>query len=604
MENTVSGKNNDKSNGYQMGPWTLDELFPGIDDPEVQAAVEKLEERVKTFETKRAELSAAVDEETFYSLLEDYEQLYRLASRLSGFATLSFSADTQDQRAQSFMARMQQLAAEMDNRTMFFKLWWKDLDEEPAARLLEAAGPYRYWLEQLRLQRPYTLSEAEEKVINLKDVNGAHALETLYDSITNRYEFKITVDGEEKALTFGELTVYYRHPDPELRAAAYQELLRVFGQDEVILGQIYQALVRDWRSEKVALRGYEAPIAVRNRANHVPDEVVDTLLDVCQENADLFQKFFRLKARWLGIEQLRRYDIYAPITASQKEYSFGDAVDLVLASYRQFDPKIARLAREVFDEEHLDSEVRKGKRSGAFCATVTPDLTPWVLQSYQGRPSDVMTLAHELGHAVHSLLASHHTALTQRPSLPMAETASTFGEMLVVDRLLAEERDPAVRQTLLFRQMDDAYATIMRQAYFAIFERKAHAAIHEGAAVDDLSELYLETLEQQFGDSLVLDDDFCHEWVAIPHIYKAPFYVYAYAFGQLLVLSLYQQFQQEGESFKPRYLDILAAGGSDAPVRILDRAGIDVHRADFWQGGFDVLWTLLEELEEMAAPVA
>lgn len=595
---------NNGNNGYEQGPWTLDDLFPAIDAPEVQAALEKLEEQVAAFEAARPQLSAGIDEEQFRSLLEDYERLYRLASRLSGFAYLTFSEDTQNQQAQSFMARMQQRIAEMDNRTMFFKLWWKELEEEPAARLLQAAGPYRYWLEKLGLQRPYTLSEAEERVINLKDVNGAHALNTLYDSITNRYEFHLTVDGEEKDLTFGELTVYYRHPDPDLRAAAYQELLRVFGEDEPILGQIYQALVRDWRSENVGLRGYEAPIDVRNLANNVPAEVVDTLLDVCQDNANLFQQYFRLKARWLGMEQLRRYDIYAPITATEKEYPFDEAVDLVLESYHHFEPKIARLARRIFDEGHLDSEVRKGKRSGAFCATITPDLAPWVLQSYQGRPDDVMTLAHELGHAVHSLLADHHPALTQRASLPMAETASTFGEMLVVDRLLAEESDPAVRQTLLFRQMDDAYATIMRQAYFAVYERKAHTAIHDGAVVDDLSDIYLDTLQDQFGDALSLDEQYRHEWVAIPHIYKTPFYVYAYAFGQLLVLSLYQQFQQEGESFKPRYLDILAAGGSDAPVNILERAGIDVYQPAFWQGGFDVLWALLEELEELAAPVA
>ncbi|MDX1688577.1 MAG: M3 family oligoendopeptidase, partial [Candidatus Promineifilaceae bacterium] len=495
------------SNGYEQGPWTLDDLFSSIDAPEVQGALEKLEERVTAFEAARPRLSAGVDGEEFHSLLEDYEQLYRQASRLSGFASLTFAADTQDQRAQSFMARVQQLVAEVDNRTMFFKLWWKELEEEPAARLMDAAGPYRYWLERLRLQRPYTLSEPEERVINLKDVNGAHALNTLYDSITNRYEFHLTVDGEEKELTVGELTVFYRNPDPDLRAAAYQELLRVFGHDEPILGQIYQSLVRDWRSEHVGLRGYEAPIAVRNLANHVPDEVVDTLLAVCRENADLFQNYFRLKARRLGMERLRRYDVYAPLAPTEKEYPFGEAVDLVLESYRQFEPKIARLARRVFDEEHLDSEVRKGKRSGAFCATITPDLTPWVLQSYQGRPGDVMTLAHELGHAVHSLLADHHTALTQHASLPMAETASTFGEMLVVDRLLAEETDPELRQTLLFRQMDDAYATIMRQAYFAVFERRAHEAIHDGAAVDELADLYLETLQEQFGDALALDDD-------------------------------------------------------------------------------------------------
>jgi oligoendopeptidase F len=211
-------------------------------------------------------------------------------------------------------------------------------------------------------------------------------------------------------------------------------------------------------------------------------------------------------------------------------------------------------------------------------------------------------MAHELGHAVHSMLAAHHNSLVQRPSLPLAETASTFGEMLLVDRILATDPDPGLQRDLLFRQMDDAYATILRQAYFALFERTAHARVAQGASVDDLSAYYLETLQEQFGDSLDLSDDFRHEWVAIPHIYSTPFYVYAYAFGQLLVLALYQQYRREGAAFKPRYLEILAAGGSDAPAQVLARAGIDISSADFWQGGFDVIADMLAQLEEI--PVA
>jgi oligoendopeptidase F len=591
-------------NGYEPGPWRLDELFAALDAPAVEAAADELEAEVASFAAIRPQLTADIEEETFLAHLNAYEHLVRQASRLAGFARLSFSADTQDQQIQSFLARTQQLLAEIDNETMFFTLWWKELDDGPAERLLASAGPYRYWLEKRRLERPYTLSEAEEKVINLKDVNGASALNMLYDSITNRYTFKLTVDGEEKELTRGELSAYWRDPNPDLRAAAYEEFLHVYGDDAPILGQIYQALVRDWRSEQVRLRGYDSPIAVRNLANHIPDDVVNTLLAVCQDNANLFQRFFRLKARWLRIPQLRRYDIYAPVASSETRYDFAEAVDLVLASYHEFEPEMARLARRIFDEQHLDSEIRKGKRSGAFCATITPDLTPWVLLSYQGRPDDVATMAHELGHAIHSLLASEQTALTQHASLPLAETASTFGEMLLVDRLLAQEKDPAVRYTLLFRQMDEAYAVIMRQAYFALFERAAHARIYKGAAVDDLSALFLEILRDQFGDALHIDEAFRHEWVAIPHIYKTPFYVYAYAFGQLLVLALYQQYRQEGDPFKPRYREILAAGGSAAPVRILERAGIDVHDADFWQGGFDVLWALLQQLASLEIPAA
>jgi oligoendopeptidase F len=230
---------------------------------------------------------------------------------------------------------------------------------------------------------------------------------------------------------------------------------------------------------------------------------------------------------------------------------------------------------------------------------VVPDLTPWVLLNYQGRARDLAVMAHELGHGVHNLLAADHSVLTFHPTLPLAETASTFGEMLLVDRLLAQEQDEEVRRDILFRQVDDAYATILRQVFFALFERQAHGMIYEGASVDDLAGAYMDSLRVQFGDSLALSDEFRWEWVSIPHIYNVPFYVYAYAFGQLLVLSLYQQYQDEGEAFKPRYLKILSAGGSEAPGRILAEAGVDIHSPQFWQGGFDVVAGLVDQLERL-----
>jgi oligoendopeptidase F len=237
--------------------------------------------------------------------------------------------------------------------------------------------------------------------------------------------------------------------------------------------------------------------------------------------------------------------------------------------------------------------------SGAFCATVTPDLTPWVLLNYQGRADDVATMAHELGHGIHSLLAQEHTALTQHACLPLAETASTFGEMMLVDKLLAQESNETVRRDLLFRQMDDAFATILRQNYFSMFEQTAHGLIAEGAQVKDLAEAYMENLKGEFGDSVEIPEEFRWEWVMIPHFYNVPFYVYAYAFGQLLVLSLYKQYQEEGDSFKPRYMRILSAGGSVAPVKLLSNAGIDVTDAEFWQGGFDVIDEMVTKLEKL-----
>jgi oligoendopeptidase F len=582
---------------YKQEKWSLEDLFTDIDSPDMQETREKLEGIVQSFEGVRDKLVPDMAEGEFVEILDAIEQATRLLSRLYGYGYFRFSEDTQDQKAQTYFGQVQQLLAEFENRTLFFTLWWKSLDDDQAERLMTASGDYQYWLEAVRLEKPYTLSEAEEKVINIKNVNGPKALYNLYESITNRYTFNLEVDGEVKELTRGELSVYVYNPDPNLRAAAYKELLRVYDQDVTVLGQIYQYLLRDWYSENLGLRGYASPIAVRNLSNDVPDEVVASLLEVCRTNAPLFQRYFKLKARWLGMDQLRRYDIYATVVESEKTYEYSDATEMVFDSLRKFDPSLEKMAKRVFDEHHYDGEIRKGKQSGAYSGTIEPSLTPWILHSFQGRLNDLATMAHELGHAIHSMLAEHHTALTQSPSLPLAETASTFCEMLLTDHLLEQDPDPEVQRDLLFRQMDDAYATIMRQAYFAMFERSAHKKVNEGASVDDLSQVYFENLQEQFAESLDLTDDFRQEWIAIPHFYDRPFYVYAYAFGQLLVLSLYQQYLQEGEAFKPSYLEILAAGGSDSPVRILERAAIDVHSADFWQGGFDVLEKALERLE-------
>jgi oligoendopeptidase F len=584
---------------YKQERWSLEDLFPGLGSPEIETALQAMDESIVKFEMLREELDPEMDEERFLSILQMYELIARKVYRLYAFAGLKFAEDTQDQKAQALQGRMQQKAAEMDNRTMFFKLWWKGLDDGPASRLLEDSQDYRYWVEALRLQKPYTLTEPEERIVNLKDVNGANALVNLYDTITNRYSFTLEVDGESKELTQEELRTHFYSPNPDLRAGAYQELYRVYSNDAPILGQIYQYRVRDWHSEGVDLRGYASPIAIRNLSNDVPDEVVDLMLEVCRENTDVFHRFFHIKADLLGVERLRRYDLYAPVVEADKTYPYSEAVEMVLESFEGFDSRMAEMARQVFDSHHYDGEVRKGKRGGAFCMTVEPDLTPWILQSYVGKGRNVATMAHELGHAIHSLMAKEHSALTQHASIPLAETASTFGEMLLVDRLMEVETDEGVRRDILFKQMDDAYATIMRQAYFAIFERQAHDRIREGAEVDQLHDVYFANLEEQFGDSLNLSDDFRFEWVSIPHFHHVPFYVYAYSFGQLLVLSLYQQYLQEGDSFKPRYFAILEAGGSASPKDILERAGVDMHAKAFWQGGFDVLSDRLNQLEAM-----
>lgn len=585
---------------FSQEKWSLKDLYPGFDSPELEASYAVLDEQITAFEAFRSKLKADMDAKDFMEILEASEKSTRIAHKLYSFAGLAFTANTQDQVAQSAQSRAEQFLAEVENRTLFFNLWWKDLDTEIAEHFMDVAGDYRYYLEKIRNFKPHTLSEAEEKIINIKNTTGSNALVTLYDAITNRYVYTLEVEGEEKEMTRGELMTYVRDSDPDLRAAAYQELYRVYAEDGPILGQMYQTRARDWGNENLKLRNFTSPISARNLGNDIPDEAVDTLLNVCEKNADVFQRYFKLKAKHLGIEKLRRYDLYAPVIKSEKKYDFNNAVKMVLQSFSAFDPKFADLAKRVFDDNHLDSEVRQGKRGGAFCWSVTPDMSPWVMLNYQGNPDDVATMAHELGHAIHAMLAEDHNIFTFHSSLPLAETASTFGEMMLVDQLLENETNETVRRDLLFRQVDNSYATIMRQAFFALFERQAHKMVTENASVDEIAEAYMENLAVQFGDSIEVSEEFKWEWVSIPHIYHTPFYVYAYAFGQLLVLSLYKQFKEEGESFKPRYIKLLSTGGSEAPEKILKEAGIDIRDANFWQGGFEVIKDLVKQLEELS----
>jgi oligoendopeptidase F len=586
---------------YKLSAWSLADLFPDPDGQEIKDAFNELEIKAGEFEGFRDKLNPDIEFEDFMEVVKALEESTIIANKLYSYPALWFASDTQNQNAQALYAKVQQFMAKIQNQTLFFSLWWKDLDDVKAESLMSNADGYRYWLEEMRHFRPHTLTEPEEKIVNIKDVNGIQALVNLYDSITNRYVFKVEIDGEVKEMTRGQLMVLVRSSNPELRVAAYKELYRVYIEDGPILGQMYQTMMRDWHAENVELRNYEKPISARNLVNDLPDDVVDTLFEVCKANTGIFHRYFKLKAKWLGVDKLRRYDIYAPVAESDKVYSFSTAVDLTLQAFSDFTPRIAELAKKVFEENHIDSEVRKGKEGGAFCASVVPGHTPYVKVNYQGKADDIATLAHELGHAIHAMLAFDHNVFTYHAALPMAENASTFGEMLLVDRLLAVEKDPAVRRDILFRQVDDAYATIMRQIYFAMFEVTSHNMVAEGATVDELSEAYFKNLQEQFGDAVELSEEFKWEWVSVPHFLQVPFYVYAYSFGQLLVLSLYRQYKAEGESFKYRYIKVLEAGGSSSPIDICAEAGLDITKPEFWQGGFDVISEMVESLE--AIPV-
>jgi oligoendopeptidase F len=459
------------------------------------------------------------------------------------------------------------------------------------------AGNLREYLRHKRLLAKYTLTEPEEKIINTLDVTGSTALVKLYDKITNAFEYIITINGKKKKLTREELTVLVRSTNAKTRELAYKTLLTKYHGNKGVLGEIYQNLVLNWKDEGIEIRGYSSPISIRNIANDIDDKTVRSLLDVCKSNADIFYKFFSYKAKTLGLKKLRRYDLYAPNVKKIKEknYPYQKAANLVLESLAKFSPKLSGFAESVFAENHIDSEVRPGKRDGAFCSTITPKITPYVLVNYTGKSRDVFTLAHELGHAVHSKAASSQSILVSEASLPLAETASTFSELLLYDNI-SDQMSADEKQITLSEKIDDLYATIMRQAFFTIFEVDAHKQIADGTTVDQISKTYLANLQSQFANSVELSDDFALEWSCIPHFFHTPFYCYAYSFGNLLSLSLFQRYKKEGSGFAKTYVEILAAGGSKKPEDLLSEHGIDISSKKFWQDGFDYVKSQVKEL--------
>ncbi len=585
---------------YETSTWNLTTLLEApVGDPLDQALAD-LESGVQALEARRDLLTASISDQDFADTLAIIENVMRHAAALNAYGFLWFSEQTQNQEALAFMGRIEQISTEAQNRTLFFDLWFKQLDDATAQRLIDAAGDNSYYLRLKQLTKDNVLPEAQEKLINTKDSNGKNGLNKVYEMLTNAYKYNITVDGEAQELTRDSLMNLVRRPDADLRSAAYEELYRVYGEDGLVLAQIYIHMVRDWHEENVKLRGYPTPIAVRNKAQDIPDAAVDALLDTCRNNTGVFQRWFKLKAKLVGMDKLRRCDIYAPLAQAEKEYTYDEGVNLVLDVMQDFSPEVAGVTKRVFDDGHIHSQVSQGKMGGAFCYGVLPDVTPYVMMNYDNSANDVATLAHELGHAIHDMYAGENNGmLTFQPCLPLAETASTFAEMLVTDRLLAEEKDPAVRSSLIGTFLDDNYATIMRQAYFAIWEKTAHDMIRDGASVGELNDAYLANLAEQFGDAVEVEDYFKWEWVSIPHIYNWPFYVYAYTFGQLFVLALYQRYRAEGESFVPNYLKILAYGGSASPAHILTEAGVDMTDPAFWQGGFDFIGTFIDELENL-----
>jgi oligoendopeptidase F len=577
--------------------WNLKDLLrhPTKDSQRIE---KELETRITSLERQRNRLTSGISHQAFQRVLKQVEGISEYMNTLGAYAFLWFAENTKSQTARAFENQVQSRLARFSPRLLFFDLWWQNLTPKQAKRLSTKTTRHQYYLDTLTRLKRHTLRESEERIVTIKNTTGRQALEALYGVTTNSFSFPLKHKGRTKHFTRAQLMGYVRHPLASVRRAAYESLFQVYGAQRDMLGDLYKHLVQDWGNEGLQLRHYSSPIAVRNMANDLPEQAVDALLTTCRKNVGLFQQYFLLKRRLLKLKTFQRYDLYAPYGVKTHRYTFPRAESMVMEAYKNFSPTLADLASRVIRENHLDAGIRPGKMGGAFCYSVRPKQTPYVLVNFTGEARDVSTLAHELGHAVHAMLAENHSVLTFHSALPLAETASIFGEQLLSDSLLSQERDNTVKVSLLLSQLDDAYATIMRQAFFVQFEIEAHRLVAKGATSDELAETYLTLLREQFGKAVNVGEEFRWEWLAIPHIFASPFYCYSYSFGNLLVLALFQQYKNEGKAFILKYVELLAGGGSASPQALLRPLNIDVNSRKFWQGGFTRIHTLVNQLEQ------
>jgi oligoendopeptidase F len=534
-----------------------------------------------------AKPKAEMSEKKFKEIIDSGEKLSNKLSRLGGLPSLMLTIETKNQQARLMETRISDLSLKMSEETIKFSHWMKglgkdSLDTKNAKRLFKSIPDLEYSLNYSRKGAKYTLKQNEEKIIMNKDTNLGSAVDDLRELIQTDIKYKI---GEKEIKTQAELMNYVYSKRSKERKQAYEQLLTKQKEHIDKFFVIYQSVVKDWTYE-AKLRKYDSSISVRNFANEIDGEVIKILMKVVEKNKNIFQKYFKAKAKKMGVKKLDRTDLYAPIEEKETIMNYEDGVKLVLSAFGEFSPSFAKAAKQIIDSKHVDVYPKEGKRNGAFCATLNNKIDPYVMLNYTGKLRDISTLAHELGHGVHSIYASGHYSSVQSANLPLAETASTLAELLVFEK---------IKKGMLWQKMGDLYATILRQTYFTMFEIEAHEAIKKGITEKELSTMWLNNLKSQFGEAVDVPDMFRHEWSYVGHIFSTPFYCYAYSFGQLLALSLYGKYKKD-KGFLKNIEVILKAGGSKNPEQLLKEQGVNIKDEKFWQEGFDIISEWIKKL--------
>lgn len=586
--------------------WDLSALYASLDDPRIARDMKTVRKDAAALAAKyRGKVAAGkATAAGLKKFLVEEERISSAVGRIGEFAELTLTTDNLDEKAKSAVMKAQELGSDISNQLVFFPIELGQMDEAVFAPLVadKALDNYRHYLLFLRKRREHLLSEKEEMLINKRDLTGKLAIQRIYQELTSSFKYTLTVEGERKTMNGEQIRSLRENPDPKVRARAMKTYFDKYAGNSLVITNVFDTLLKDHQIE-CELRHIDEPMGMRNLENELDADIVNTLSDVTKDNAGIVSRYYTLKARLLGSRKLSLADIYAPITAKPRTYTWTDSKAIVLDAYAKFDKRAHDIIQEFFDKNWIDARTLPNKTGGAFCTFNLPGAHPWVMLNFTGTSRDVETMAHELGHGMHGVLSAKQTAVNRDPILPLAEVASVFGEMLVTDYLLGRMKDPEEKIALYCSKLESAFATTFRQNMFHRFEVRTHALIPDHQlSTDELRSIYHEELQGMFGDSIIIPKHYDMEWAIVQHMFMWPFYVYAYNFAQLVVLSLYQKYLEEGEKFKPVYYRILETGSAMTPAEILGLAGIDPRDKAFWQKGFDFMRTRwLEPLEKLVA---
>jgi oligoendopeptidase F len=585
----------------QESEWDLDPLVDAEGSDGATRLLDEARERSRSFAEQHAGRVAELGGEGLRGAMRELEAINDLVGRAGSYASLRFSTDTADPERGALLQLVQERATEIQTLLLFFELEWAALDDERAEALLASDGLEfcRHYLRSARRYRPHLLSEPEEKVLAEKSIASQAAWARLFGELVAA--LRIDLDGQE--LTLDLALSQLQSPDRELRRSVAEAVTRALEPGLRTRAFIYNTLVFD-KSVEDRLRAYPHWLASRNLDNEATDESVMALIEAVRRRYDIPQRWYRLKAKLLGLDKLADYDRSAPVSGEDVRYSYGEARELVLDAYSSFSATAGEVARRFFDERWIDAPPRPHKRGGAFCSYTVPSVHPYVMLNFTAKRRDVLTMAHELGHGLHAALAQPQGIFHHSTPLTLAETASVFGETLVLGRLLEGVDDRDQRLALLGERIDDAIATVFRQMAMNRFEHLMHTARRsEGElSVERIAELWTVSQAELFGDSVEITEGYRTWWSYIPHFINTPGYVYAYAYGQLLALSIYARYREQGESFVPAYIELLSAGGSLAPEELAQIVGIDLTDPGFWDTGLGLIDEALREAETLAEP--